>query len=191
MVGDPSVLAVESRITRAYERLSFRAIGYFVIHVGGRRYGVQLPEASMLVCSFDSVARRIARRGEHAAPFASGRDAGLIADAVRRALYADGEERELFFGIPRAEFSELIYSKDIVWAPDGDEAFDDHSCVLQFDVRDRVRLIAFKSSEADYSHDHTTLTDVWLPADDFYKALQNWHDAFEDEWTAMPKVAEA
>ena len=32
----------------------------------------------------------------------------------------------------------------LVSAPDGDEAFDDGSYVLQFDVGDRVRLIAFK-----------------------------------------------
>ena len=46
-----------------------------------------------------------------------------------------------------------------MWAPDGDEPFDDASYVLQFDVKDRVRLIAFKSSEG-YLHDPATLSDA-------------------------------
>jgi hypothetical protein len=55
IVGDPSVFAIESEITRAYERLSFRALGYFVIYVCGRSYGVRAPDATMLACSFDAV----------------------------------------------------------------------------------------------------------------------------------------
>jgi hypothetical protein len=71
--------------------------------------------------------------------------------------------------------------------PDGDEAFDDGSFVLQFDVQDRVRLIAFRSG-AGYVHDPDTLSDVWLPADDFYRVLEQWHQAFDREWAAMPKA---
>jgi hypothetical protein len=55
-------------------------------------------------------------------------------------------------------------------APDGDEAFDDG-------VKDRVRLIAFRCGEG-YAHDPATLSDVWLPADDFYRVLQQWQQAF-------------
>jgi hypothetical protein len=122
IVGDPSVFAIESEITRAYERLSFRALGYFVIYVCGRSYGVRAPDATMLACSFDAVEKRIANRGKHVAPFAA-EDAGKIADAFLRALYADKQEDKLFFGIPQPEFSGVLYSKYIVWAPDGDEAF--------------------------------------------------------------------
>ncbi|HEV3416160.1 MAG TPA: hypothetical protein VG056_05085, partial [Pirellulales bacterium] len=77
-------------------------------------------------------------------------------------------------------------SNRIVWAPDGDEAFDDGSYVLQFDVRDDVRLIAFKSGGSD-RHDPTALSDVRLPTDDFYLILQRWHDAFEAEWVSASK----
>ncbi len=189
IVGNPSVFAIESSITRAYERLSFRALGFFVIHAGGRCYGRRSPESTMLACSYDEVERRIALQGSHTVPFASEPDAGQIADALRNALYAE-KGQQGHFGIPLAEFSDMIRSKRIVWAPDGDEAFDDGSYVLQFDVGDRVRLIGFKSSEG-YRHDPSTLSDIWLAANDFYSVLQNWHDAFEDEWASMPKVSDA
>lgn len=169
IVGDRSTFAVESAITKAYARLSFRALGFFVIYVGGRRYGVYKPDATLLACSFDEVGNRIARRGEHAAPFAAELDAGKIADAVRNAIYAEKPD-ESFFGNPRSEFRDLIYSNHLLWAPDGDEAFDDGSYVLQFDVEDRVRLIAFKTDEG-YRHDPKTLSAVWLAADDFYQIL--------------------
>jgi hypothetical protein len=80
-------------------------------------------------------------------------------------------------------------SSDCQWAPDGDEAFDDGSYVLQFDVDDRVRLIAFKHGERGegWQCDSATLRDVWLAADEFYRILQQWHDAFYAEWVAAPK----
>jgi hypothetical protein len=84
----------------------------------------------------------------------------------------------------------MISSKRIVWAPDGDAAFDDGSYVLQFDVGDRVRLVAFESSEGCL-YDPSSLIDQWLPADDFYRVLQDWNDAFVAEWEAMPKTADA
>lgn len=43
-IGDPAVFAVESQITSAYERLSLRALGLFVIHIQGQTYGVRLPD---------------------------------------------------------------------------------------------------------------------------------------------------
>ena len=189
IVGDPSSFAIESSITSAYDRLSFRALGYFVIHVGGHRYGVCKPDASMLANSFEEVGSRIAGRGKHTAPFAS-EDAGQIAEGFRNAIFAD-EQATSYFGLPVHEFSEFFFERSsaIQWAPDGDEAFDDGSYVLQFDVQDRVRLIAFRSDES-YLHVPSTLRDVWLPADEFYDVLQRWHGAFEREWNAMPKTSE-
>jgi hypothetical protein len=73
-----------------------------------------------------------------------------------------------------------------MWAPDGDAALDDGSYVLQFDVDDRVRVIAFRCRE-NFLHDPATLSDVWLSADGFYNVLQQWHDAFEAEWESLPK----
>jgi hypothetical protein len=185
IVGSPCLLAIESGILEAYEQMSFRSLGFFVIHVGGRPYGRREPDSTMLACSFDEVERRIAERGRHTAPFATEPEAGKIADAFLNAIFAD-EQEERYFGIPLPEFSKFFYrgSKDCMWAPDGDEAFDDGSYVLQFDVDDRVRVIAFKCKDGP-RHDPDTLSDVWLLADDFYQVLQRWHDAFEAEWTVL------
>jgi hypothetical protein len=187
IVGNPSVFAVESGIVQAYKRLSFRALGFFVIYVGGRCYGNRSPDSTMLACSYDEIQRRLAERGSHTSPFAAEAEAGKIADAFRDAFYAQ-KQRDSYFGIPWSEFSDIIRSKRIMWAPDGDEAFDDGSYVLQFDVHDRVRLIAFKSGQDDL-HDPATINDMWLTADEFYGVLQRWHDLFEAEWVSMPKVS--
>src|SRR6185295_8218096 len=167
------------------------ALGFFVIHIAGRRYGVYTPEATMLGCSFDQVGRRIANRGAHRASFARESEAGAISDAFRNAVYGD-EPDESYFGIPLDEFRELFSreSRSLVWAPDGDEAFDDGSHLLHFDVEDRVRLIAFRSSEG-FVHDPTTLSDLWLSAAAFYEILNQWHEAFEREWAATPKISRA
>lgn len=85
------------------------------------------------------------------------------------------------------EFSHWLENGKLVWAPDGDEAFDDGSFVLQFDVDDRVRLIGFRSG-ANCHHDPETLSDVWLPANAFYGILRQWRDAFIEDWRSMPKT---
>lgn len=189
IVGTPSVLAIESGVTEAYECLHFLALGFFLIHVGGRSYGRREADSTMLACSFHAVERRIADRGNHTAPFAREPDARKIADAFRSAIFGD-EQEESYFGIPLAEFCHLFYttSQSRMWAPDGDEAFDDGSYVLQFDVDERVRVIAFRGGDC-YHHEPGTLRDVWLPTNEFYKTLTSWHDAFQAEWEAAEKKA--
>jgi len=185
IVGDPTVLAIESGIMEAYQELTFRALGFFVIHVRGRSFGNNEPDSTMLARSMDEVESRIAKRGTHTAPFSALSDAGRIANAFLNALFADDQEQS-YFGIPFSEFCELFHSgsKDCMWAPDGDEAFDDGSFVLQFDLNEHVRVIAFKRAEG-HRHDPDTLRDVRLRADDFYRILQQWHDAFDAEWAGL------
>jgi len=192
IVGNPSVFAIESSITNAYERLSVLALGFFMIHVGGFCYGVRAPDASALALPFEGVGTRIGDRGKHTAPFSAEPDAGKIADAFRNATCAE-EQDESFFGMPLREFIALSESNHLDdWTTSyGDEAFDDGSCVLHFDVNDRVRLIGYRSSGLDYRHDPSTRREVWLSADAFYTILQDWHEAFEAEWIAAPKLSEA
>lgn len=190
IIGDCSIFAIESGITHAYERLSLRALGFFVIHIGGHRYGVYSPDATMLACSFDEVRDRLARRGRHTAPFSTDPDAGKIADSFCQAIYAPDKENEQFFGFPQPEFVRLVSWNHLQWTPDGDAAFDDSSYILHFDAKDKVRLIAFRSLEKGYVHDPSSLKDIWLTADEFYHVLQSWRDAFEAEWLAAPKLAE-
>jgi len=159
-----------------------------VIHVKCCHYGVCEPEATMLACSLDAVERRISDCGSHTTAFATELDSGQIADAFRSVFYSE-EQSESYFGMTAADFAEAISSKHIQWAPDGDEAFDDGSYVLQFDVDDQVRLIAFKRGP-DGRHDSSTLSDLWIASDEFYAVLRRWRDSFTEEWAALPKVAE-
>jgi hypothetical protein len=188
LLGDPSVFAIESGITHAYNRLSFRALGYFVFHIRGHRFGVRKPDASMLALALDAVEYRINRRGTHIAPFAAEPDAGAVADAFRHAIYAPDDEVNLF-GMSQSEMAGLVISKHLEWES-LDQVFDDGSYVLQFDSGDQVRLIAFKARD-DWRHNPSTLRDVWMSADDFYELLQQWRDAFIDERAKTPKAAES
>jgi hypothetical protein len=186
LVGDPSVLAIESSITLPYEQLGQRALGFFIIHVSGKSYGVRSPEATLLACSFDAVRRRIARRGEHCVRFGSEPDATKIVDAVRAAMYDEDRQDESFFGMSTDALRDALASQEIVWAPDGDAAFDDGGHVLQFDQGNEVRLVAFKntSHEVDVAN---TLAEAWMNADEFYELLNMWQSRFETEWAAALK----
>jgi len=183
-VGDAATFAVESEISQAYQRLSFRGLGFFVIHLGGLVYGVKAPDATLLACSFEQVCERLESRGKHDGSVFSNVDAGGVADAFTRAAYAPSSE-ETILGLSEAELRDAIYSNKLQWAPDGDEAFDDGSYVLQFDVGTRVRLIGFKHDS--FRHEPATLREVWLEADAFYGVLSQWRDRFLAEWQAAPK----
>lgn len=187
IVGNPSTFAIESQISQAYERLGLRALGCFLIHIDSFSYGVRAPDATLLACSFDAVVARLKSRGMHTAFFAREVDAGAVADAVSNAIYVDDRGDAGYFGVSGDAFREVLRSNQLVWAPDGDEAFDDGSCVLQFDIEQRVRLIGFRRREGQV-HDPSTLRDIWLAADDFYAVLDRWRSAFEAEWSALPKI---
>jgi hypothetical protein len=178
-VGNTSLFAIESEITRAFERPWWRGLGFFVIHIAGQSYGIKSPGQTMLACSFDQVGSRITGRGTHQAPFAEAA-AIDIANAYTSAVYLDSDRNQTYFGMSVTEFTKTLYSKSLAWAPDGDEAFDDGSYVLQFDVGDRVRLIAFKRAESLV--DPASVREVWLSSDTFYDVLREWKDAFLAEW---------
>jgi hypothetical protein len=185
IVGDPSIFAIESGIMQAYEELSLRALGFFVIHVLGRSYGYKKPDATHLAIAYDGVLRRIESRGNHQAPIVIDAPAPEIAIAIGRENYIGPEENELFFGMTADRFGHSLYSNGHVWAPDGEQGFDDGSSVLQFEAANRVRLVAFQRE--DYSYIPESLRDLWLPADDFYDVLKEWRVRFEAEWEALPK----
>ena len=184
MIGNPLRLAIESEITQVSERSSQMALGFFVIDIMGRSYGVREPNATMLGASFNEVGRRIARRGNHSLPVVMEADAGSVASAFRRAIYKEREESELFLGMTVEQFRGAIYSNHLVWAPDGDEAFDDGSYVLQIENQNQVRLIAFVGTR-DSLYDPSSLRDLHLSGSEFYTVLQNWHDDFNDEWKSL------
>jgi hypothetical protein len=188
MVGNPARFAIESGITKPYAWLGQLALGYFVVHLGGSIFGVRSNDATMLGSSFEEVSQRVARRGTHVASFGADPDARKIVDAFRAATYEENRQGESFFGMSGDEFRDLATANKIVWAPDGDEAFDDGSHVLHFDQGDRVRLIAFKNHE-DPGHVARSVVDQTLGANEFYDLLDQWRITFERDWDASLKRA--
>jgi Immunity protein 42 len=180
-VGNPAIFALESHINVRYESLSQRALGFFVIHVNSLSFGIRSPEATLLACSFDSVQRRTNHRGQHVASFGPDADAMQLANAVIDSTYYEQNKNHKFFDISANEFVNTLAKNELLWAPDGDEAFDDGSHVLHFDVGDMVRLIAFKNP-INFQHGISTLTEVWLKSVDFYNILNEWMHKFELEW---------
>lgn len=183
IVGNSVEFAIESCITQAYRDLSQRALGYFVIHVGGNSYGVHAPEATLLACSFDAVQRRIVRRGMHSMNFGATADALKVAEAILSFTYDEVSPDAVFFSMSYHDFRHALISSEIVWAPDGDAAFDDGGHVLQFDVGDQVRLIAFMNPvrREDVA---SSLTEVWISSEEFYGYLDKWQRQFQAEWMA-------
>lgn len=194
LIGSPKYFAIESEITKVYSKPSLRALGFFVVHIEGRMYGVRQPDATLLANSFDSVGQRIEQRGQHKVPSASTASAQSIVEAFNTARHHEFAQDVSFLGVPLSQFEKEIYARDIMWAPDGDEAFDDGSYILQFDENDRVRLIAFVNQETVVDTVSTT-SELWLAADKYYEVLSHWKSAFEAEWNgriseAAPKGAE-
>ena len=182
-VGDTSTFAIESEITRAFERPSWRGLGFFVVHVAAQRYGIKSPGQSMLACSLDQVGTRITGRGTHHAPFAEA--TAIDINDYTSTVYLDNNGNEMYFGLSKSQFTKALYSGSLMWAPDGDEAFDDGSYILQLDVGDRVRLIAF--NRPDSLVNPASMRELWLSPDTFYDTLRDWRDTFMAEWKSLPK----
>lgn len=188
LIGNANILAIESELTMAFMRPSFRGLGFFLVHLGGIAYGVRAREATLLACSFDQVTKRILDRGKHIAPFATFKDGAILSSAAWMAQYSETYDSALL-GISRDELTNALSRNNIVWAPDGDEAFDDGSHVLQFDIGDQVRIIGSKWN-GEHQSKPSDIRDLWLPADDFYDILQMWRARFETEWELTPKATE-
>ncbi|WP_217576988.1 Imm42 family immunity protein [Mesorhizobium sp. GbtcB19] len=183
IVGDPSSFAIESGITQAFANPGQFALGYFIIHIRAKMHGVKEPDASLLACSVDAVSDRLRRRGTHQAANLSAFDATEIAQAYLDAFYRETARAD-YFGLSHGEFSQALRRNSIVWAPDGDEAFDDGSHVLQFDVGSGVRLIGLvdTGSESDLA---ASIVEERVDADVFYDTLSRWSSLFAAERAAL------
>jgi len=179
LIGNPEIFAIESFVNKVYPSASFLALGYFSIHISSNVYGVRLPEASMLGCSFNSVQRRVEQRGSHLLPSVSNFEASVIAESVQNAIYSENPYDRVF-DMSREDFMESLYKREILWAPDGDEAFDDGSHVLQIDEGNEVRLIAFVNNENTESL-WGSVSEIYLSQDDFYNILEEWVRVFQEE----------
>lgn len=177
IVGDASRFGLESEIAQAFEGLGQLALGFFAIHVNGLSFGVREPDASLLAVSYDEVGRRLQRRGRHVAPSLERSSPELIATAILGALYDPTCDEMSFLGRSRSDFTAEVKMSHAVWAPDGDEAFDDGSRVLQIDCGNEVRVVAFRATMG-YRFDTSSLRDVFLPESEFYRILETWRSEF-------------
>ena len=178
LLGNTAEFAIESHIEVAYERRGALALGYFLLHLRNCQFGVKAQDATLLACSYDEVARRFSRQGQHVASELSSVSAKNLAQAYVNAAYA-GLSGEL-----ETALMTVATARRLVWAPDGDEAFDDGSHVLQFDVSDQVRLIGFRN--VDYTV--SDVCELWMRAETFYTLLSDWTVAFDKEWQQRTKI---
>lgn len=187
-IGNSSIFAIESEVAVPLQRLSERGLGYFVLYVDGRCYGNRRADATLLACSLDAVDRRISRRGLHKIEFLAAATAFDIADSVRAATYDESRQGERFFQKSNSEFLQLLEKSEVIWAPDGDAAFDDGSHVLQFDEGEQVRLIAFRNV-SDIADLAATIREAWIESQEFYEILEKWRTRFLEEWSRSIRKA--
>lgn len=134
----------------------------------------------MLACSFDEVLRRLDRRGTHRVSYLLEIGAPLIAEAYLDARYRETTRID-YFSRTKSAFTDDLYDVKVPWAPDGDAAFDDGSYILQFDVREKVRLIAFQNLECPVETANS-VEEIWLESDIFYGVLAEWSERFAADW---------
>lgn len=180
IVGDTSKFAIESEISVAFPEVHKIALGFFILHLANKSYGVRQADASFLACSLQAVRQRIANRGNHESFLAVVDDSAAIVDAVLGCLYSLTRQGDIFFGLSCQDFRTHIYSKNLIWAPDGDAAFDDGSFVLQFDIDGHIRLIGFSQGDAANMLPYD-IADLTMGAQEYYALLEDWALHFEIE----------
>jgi hypothetical protein len=186
LIGDTN-FSIESYISSAYSNRGILGIGYFIVHLKGVTFGVKEDDATCLACSFDAVNDRIANKGKHIGPhdFILG-DALFVANFVRQSLFAKENTIDYKSDILNKQMARIINKNQLLWAPDGDAAFDDRSNILQFDIGKQVRLIGYKcicGNEIDVD----SIRDLYLDADCYYNILKKWSEEFINEWNTMDK----
>lgn len=179
--GDPQQFSIQSGVSEKYSSRGQMALGYFIVHIRGCQYGVLQPDATLLACSFNEVLDRMKRRGTHIAPFSDEPDAEKIAQGFYTLNYGGYSPPPRVLGLSGKSFNTILRKNHIQWAPDGDEAFDDGSYILQFDIASQVRLIGFRTDESG-KIDPSSLNDILLDADTYYDSLHRWSSAFLKNW---------
>jgi hypothetical protein len=175
IVGEKSEFAIESELNVPLANIGQRGLGFFVIYIKGRMFGVREEDATMLACSFEAVARRVANAGSQTLDYVHEKTPlQRVVDSVQRSLYDVESIGDTFFDVSSDKFRADVYKSGVLWAPDGDEAFDDGGHVLQFDFLGSVRLIGFVSGDKS-----DRATGVFLPSLKYYSLLRTWLSEFE------------
>lgn len=181
LVGSCEYFAIESYADEFIASESQMAVGYFVIYADGKRYGVHNSRACVLGNSYDEVISRIKREGTHKFISSSQTDAIDLAIHVVNFIYDRGFQESAIQSEWKHELDEALYTNSLVWAPDGDAAFDDGSHVIQIDEGENVRIVAFVNAETQNELEES-VADIRIERDAFYDMLRTWSKHFDCQW---------
>ena len=182
LFGNKDNFAIEYGISKAYKQIGLRALGYFVIYINGKLYGIKSNDATCLANSYNTIIERLEMKGKHKTTFSNETNPETIANAMIYAIYSP-IEKTIF---PEINVKDELYTNKIIWAPDGDEAFDDGSFVLQFDIDNNVRIIGFRFN-SDYECEKDSISETWIDQNAYYKILTEWRISFDNEWNKLEK----
>jgi len=186
LIGDKRRFAIETGFAPQSGRKIATVYGLFRIWIDGLGYGIDQEDATCLANSYEWLKYRLDNRGTFVGVDWSNKSVQEILGSARYEIYgrigATAESCEPF--------------RRLMMAPDGDEAFDDGSTIIQFDVNNVVRLVAGRTSamnsvealdRATYRDEYSrllrwepgTLRDITFDADVFYDTIRQWLSAFE------------
>jgi hypothetical protein len=170
--GERDAFAIVCEVSEWLERDSQLGIGSFRYFVAGASFGRSEPDATLLGCSVQNVERRIRSRGRRVYLVEDGMNAAEIVSGYLR-LYSAAWIGDRGASLYRTASVEAYGRDGVVAAPDGDEAFDDGSHVLQFDRGDDVRVIAVRNFDTE-AEALGSVREALLTADQFYGVLSKW-----------------
>ncbi|PDT27227.1 hypothetical protein CO660_24430 [Rhizobium sp. L9] len=175
IVGNKEQFAIESEATKFLESENQMAVGFFNIYINSSRYGVRKEDSSILGNSYYEVKNRIKDRGKHI--FSRLLPAAEIIQIFQYENYGIASGGDDFISRHDGKLLDEILSAKIVWAPDGDAAFDDGGHVFQIDEGKVVRLIGFINDIPAKN-----ISEVRIEAAQFYKILRDWSNSFYKDW---------
>ena len=152
-----------------------KSLGWFNIWISGHRYGCHEPDSTLLGNSYDRVGAIIRNRGGHTSAL-SEYPANDIALRLGGACFGGLEFAEVQ-GMSSDELYADVIRRRLWWAPDGDEAFDDGSNVIIFDIGASVRLVGFRMT--DNAEAVVDVHESAVPEAVFYDLLIEWRNRFE------------
>lgn len=174
IVGDVKTFAIEFQISEAHPDDHFWALGFFIVHVNGREYGVRSDNATMLANAVDGAAELLRTRGVTVNSRLSNMTADQLADEYLEIFY-----REISNKIAANDLKDRqtqFLSASCLW-PSYDEEFDDGSHILRFDLGSHVRVVGFKND--NYQPDR--LTETRVKAEVFYDVISRWPVLFREQ----------
>ncbi|MBB3743092.1 hypothetical protein FHX10_002585 [Rhizobium sp. BK591] len=173
--GNKEHFAIESGVSKFLKSKNQMAIGFFNIYINSFQYGVRKEDASILGSSYYEVKNRIKDTGKHG--FSKLLSAAEIIHIFQYESYGIGSRVDDLIAHQDGKLLQEIIDNKIVWAPDGDAAFDDGGHVFQIDEGKMVRIIGFIN---DIPAKNTS--EIRIEAVKFYKILQDWSDFFYKDW---------